>query len=445
MAVSPESSPSIDRVEHKPAARALLIAVGFLIGLSGAGLAMLMGWALMHARTPELIAVGVGTVGLFSVIAVYGGHLVRRGLRGWSRVGEFAHASRRYEPLITTASSFIVLGFGVVVWISSGGRPGSWWWYFAVGLTLIPLGGAIHELGHLLVGLAQGRKFGEMWIWPFRAIRSRSASLPPMPAWLPEVDRLGYVRWLDTGEDCAPAADLLMIAAGPAANLVAGGLLLMATGRGEADGVLLPLLRAAGFVNVLLGALNLTEWRVGSDRWRILQILRPGYRSHQFLMRLLVRALDTRPRDWGVTSRQLTDEAAPDPAEGGWLRLLALGVAIDRDDRAEIDRIFALHAQEPVGPPEVLREFSLQRALLGALRDGDAIAARAAIQRAPSVDAGYSDLAEAAVRLAERHVPESRVLLERWRLSAQSHPGWIAGNQWAVERLEAALGTSERA
>jgi hypothetical protein len=84
----------------------------------------------------------------------------------------------------------------------------------------------------------------------------------------------------------------------------------------------------------------------------------------------------------------------------------------------------------------VLLEFALQRVLMDALLDGNASVARTRLASVPPATPGYASLALAATLRAEGKDGESARALEEWRRTAERNPGWIIGNQWALDRLE---------
>ncbi|MGZ3445478.1 MAG: hypothetical protein ACXU88_07360 [Myxococcaceae bacterium] len=339
--------------------------------------------------------------------------------------------------------------FGVAVWIWTRGQVSApeGLWYLVVSFVFFPVAAAVHELGHLLPGLTQGRILSAIRIWPLTLERSPSGALQRSANLRTSDGLLGFVRWSSPGPELGRAADVVMLAGGPLANLAFASALFAVCGGSEASSEkLLALLRAAALCNTLAGVMNLLSFSTSptglSDGARILRVLRPGYRAFQLRERLLKRALVLRPREWGMSSRELTDEATSDPADRAWLLLLALAVALDRGDRAECDRVLAAQPHVTSAPSDVILEFALQRVLIQALLDGDAIAAREELTAAPASPRGYDDLALAAVLLAEGRSTEAAKALDVWALAADQHLGWIAGNQWAVDALRAALSSA---
>ncbi len=236
-----------------------------------------------------------------------------------------------------------------------------------------------------------------------------------------------------------------MVAGGPLANLaVAAGLWALSTGWETSSTTLLPLLRAAALCNGLVGVWNLLPFsRIStllSDGARMLRALQPGYRAFKIRECLVARAHVLRPREWGVSSQELTNEPTSNPTDRAWLLLLALTVALDRGDRAESDRVLVLQPSVASTPSDVLRESALQRVLIHALLDRDAIRARESLTAAPLSPRDYKALALSAVLFAEGREAEAVSALEHGTLAANQHPGWIAGNQWAVDALRAVLG-----
>ena len=58
---------------------------------------------------------------------------------------------------------------------------------------------------------------------------------------------------------------------------------------------------------------------------------------------------------------------------------------------------------------------------------------------------GSSDLAIAAVLLAEGREAEARPVLELWKEATETNPGRMTGNEEALERIQAVLGTAPHA
>src|SRR5262249_13658865 len=142
------------RTLHGRAERVLMVAGGLLFAVSAL---FLLAVILIGARRASAAGVVLFVIagGLFSAIALYSLQLCRRGLRGWSHVAAIDRASARFERLPLWG-----LFLGVTVWGVTGGHPpigsAALLWYVPVALALVPLSAAIHELGHLLPGLAQG-------------------------------------------------------------------------------------------------------------------------------------------------------------------------------------------------------------------------------------------------------------------------------------------------
>jgi hypothetical protein len=159
--------------------------VGLLFGVSGVVLCGAMIWDLFRA---DSISLGIGAVlalGLFAPIGLYGVNLLHRGFRGWSRVIGLDRASQRFERASTEASPLrmMILGALICTWAT---RRTPWpdpLWYLGVSLLLLPLAGAIHEIRHLVVVLAQGRVLHALRIWPVTGFRD-AHSARPCPALL---------------------------------------------------------------------------------------------------------------------------------------------------------------------------------------------------------------------------------------------------------------------
>jgi hypothetical protein len=440
-------SASLQREEHGPVARLLLILVGVLFILAGAVLVGFALWGLMN-KPWKLVAVVM--LALFGAILVYGCVLLRRGLEGWSSVGALNEVDARFRNGLSQLTPLVGLVLGVVVWLCTGGRV-SWFapvWYLTVSLAFFPASAAIHELGHLLAGLIQGRTLVALRIWPWTFRRSGAGAFRAAPG-LRVVDGIaGFVQWSGS-PDRGRTADIVMVAGGPVANIAASAMLVLLGSRLDpvSSGVLIPLLLSWAISNGFMGTQNLLpNWAsstILSDGSRILRMLGPGHPAFRLRERLVGQGFLQRPREWKVSSRELTEERTQDPVDRAWLLLLALSVSLDLDDRPECDRVLRLVASEEGAPSNVSMELVLQRVLIHALLDRDPGAARTELTRLPAASPGYPNLALAATLHAEGQRAEAVRLLDEWKRSADSNSGWIIGNQWAIDRLERELSGEE--
>jgi hypothetical protein len=437
---------SPQREKHGPVARLLLLLVGLLFVAGGGILLGFAVWALLMGSGWKMRALAVPLLALFGAIAVYGTILLRRGLKGWSPVGALERADARFQRRTAEWWPVIGLFLGTTAWLLSGGRvfAPAFLWYLIVSFALFPVSAAIHELGHLLPGLAQGRTLYAIRIWPLTFRRSGSGGFEGA-AGLRVADGLGgFVQWSGSREH-RRVADIVMRAGGALSNATAALVLVILAGRlGEAlPPAVVPLLRAAALSNAMMAVDNLFPfWRNSvafSDGARIWRALGPGHRASALRDRLLGEGFVRRPRDWAVSSRELTDEATPYPVDRAWLLLMALSVSLDRGDRAECERVLALQAQERFTPPDVQMEFGLQRVLIHSLLDGNADAARAEFAQSGSALPAYATLALAGTLIAEARPAEAARAFGEWTRAAGRTPGWIVGNQWAVERIERVL------
>jgi hypothetical protein len=432
--------------EHGPIARLLLLLVGLLFVVGGAILFGIAVWTLLMGRGWKMRALAVPLLALFGAIAIYGSHLLRRGLKGWSQVGALDRANARFQRGMAEWLPAIGFFLGTAVWLLTRGRifePGAIW-YLIVSFALFPLSAAIHELGHLLPGLAQGRTLWAIRIWPLTFRRSDSGKLVGVPGLRITDGFGGFVQWSGS-RDHGRVAELVMRAGGVVSNVAATVVLIVVAGRvGQMlPPVVVPLLLAAALSNGMMAVGNLLPtWRNSvalNDGAQIWRALGPGHRASALRDRVLGEGFVRRPRDWAVSSRELTDEATPYPADRAWLLLMALGVSLDRGDRMECERVLALQAQERFTPPDVQMEFGLQRALMHSLLDGNVDAARAELAKSGSARPEYAALAAAGTLLAEGHPAEAARAFGEWTRAASRTPGWIIGNQWAVDRIEQAL------
>ena len=432
-------SSSLQREEHGPVARLLLIAVGLLFILAGA---LLFGDALWMLLSEPRRFLALLLLALFGAIVVYGCILLRRGLAGWSE-GALARDDAKVRRRFAEWMPFLGLVLGVMAWTSTAGRvpPLGFLWYLAVSLAFFPISAAIHELGHLIPGLLQGRELFAIRIWPWTFRRSGSAGFGVAPGLRVTDGIAGFVQWSGSA-DPGRMADLVMVWGGSIANIAWAALLVLLSGQIGATSppALIPFLQYCALGSCLMGAWNLVPvWNdalAWSDGAQMLRLLGRGHRAFRIRGRLIAQGLQQRPRHWNVSSRELTDEETPHEADRAWLLLLALSVALDLDDRPECDRVLALHANEKGSPSDVLLEFALQRVLIHALLDHDAGAARTSLTRSPVAPPGYANLALAATLHAEGRRAQAGRVLEEWKRTAAKEPVWNIGNQWAIDRLE---------
>lgn len=441
------------RVTHGARGRLALVSLGIVFMLGGWG----FGWVLVRALTPvrpsdPMLRVLLILL-LFWGIGAYGAFLFVRGLRGWSRFNALDRASPPFERAFRELGVVVWMGFGVVAWTASGGRAPMhlvpWvFWSLLVAMVGLPLWVVVHEIGHLVPGLLQGRTPMELHLWPVRIERSPSGAVRVRAAWRAGQGVAGQVLWEPLGPLRSPAADRMMILGGPLANALAAVVLVLAAGAvGPDRGTGLPAFLLAGALgNAVLAVVNLLPLGqttgVPLDGARVLRTFGRGYRATQRRERLLALSLRARPRDWDVNSAELLSVETDRDEDRAWFLLLAASVALDRGDRTEAERALALRTSVPKAPLLVARELSLQTVLVRALLGGDALGARAELAASPQLpmmEDGYADLALAAVLLVEGVPGDAARALARWKERADAQRSWVAGNQWALERLERAL------
>jgi len=444
------------RHSHSLGSRILLCLLGGIFAICGlAAGGVLIVATRFGTRTPYPLAL-IPAVLLLAAIGGYGIWLVSRGVRGWSRQTALDRASFRFERVSRELSFGLWMVVGFLAWIATDGRvPGSpgllVLWSLAVGAIGTPLWVAFHELGHLVPALTQGRKLQAFRAWPIEILRADDGALRVGLRVRNTDGLLGLTLVSPISAGAEP--DRLVFVGGPAASggvAVLLGLVVFAGHRGLPDAGRPAFLLGGAIINAFLCVANATPWRSANgwvtDGLRFLRTFRPAY--HALVVRDQVLLLQTRarPRDWKLTSAELESVATESGAsadERAWLLLFAASVASDVASWQDSKRLLQRSASDPAVAKQVQREVALQRALLAALIEGDAVMARADLEHARALGTGdgYDDLALAAVQLAEGMGAEAAATLSRWKTRAS--PLWNAGNQWARERLEAELAESD--
>ncbi|WP_434384998.1 hypothetical protein [Melittangium boletus] len=466
---SASPTPSAPTVLLGARQRALHVLGGGLLMLLCAALALGL-WALTRAEPlfADLpLGRGVlGTCGLLGALgAGWGGLLVARGVRGARHVSERAPFDPSHPPglaVLTLASA--------LVFVLCDGRPGSrsgdgmetlLWYGLTCGPWLVPAV-TLHALGQAAATAALGLGWTAPRLGPLQLFRAEGRL---RVRWHCEdaLSLMGFTRFEPDALHARP--DLLAWAAlaGPAASLLGAGALaslayaLGGTGPVEAQG-LTALLWGGAFFHAALGLVHLKSFQTGSGqvsdawRWHALLRMKPASEGMRLFALLQDESLARRPREWSPSVDQvLTAAAAPDesPQTVGWLHLFALTMLLDRADfpaaRALLTRLVPQLDDQPASwALDVL----LQGALLRALGDApDAARARTLLEAARPYDNNphYTRLAEAAVLLAEGQPEAARAALLAWEETFAHEVFSCIGNQWARERLHAALGVTEAA
>ncbi|WP_434385000.1 hypothetical protein [Melittangium boletus] len=473
---SASATPSLQKLPLDPAQRVLHVLLGGVALLGCAALALLLGWLSLTAPLPSAPPWGRAVIGgcavLFALGARWGGHLVARGVRGFRLVSERALRQDRalLDPSSPLGLAFVTL-CSALTFVLFGGRPGALgdaWELTALGylftcwLWLVPAV-TLHEFGHAAAASALGLGWSTLRIGPLELHRAEGRTHVRWHAEGP-VSLLGFVRTESRALYQAPSRLAWAALAGPAASLLGAGVhaaLAYAvgdTGPRDAHG-LAALLWGGAFLHAALGLFNLMPLRLATGQlsdgaiWLALRKLGAQPEDARLLGFLQVESSTRRPRDLSLpVDAVLTAASAPGASAEtvGWLHLYALSMLLDRADfpaaRALLTRLAPVLDTLPAPCPQELR---LQGALLYALGEApDAARARAFL-----VEAGphathplYSRLAEAAVLLSEGQPEAAHAALREWEAEAHAQgraAQWRIGNQWAHERLCAALGEAE--
>jgi hypothetical protein len=255
---------------------------------------------------------------------------------------------------------------------------------------------AIHELGHVLVGIGAGFHISSMRVGPLQIDRAFRFSRYRGPgAWIRGEVILDPVR----ADKLIPRA-VAMVVAGPAANLLSGcAVLLLPIPRGLSTGLFILSSIVAGFVELLVPYRSRS---VVFDGARILMLLRDRERGERWLALMKLGA-------------ELRDGAQPESLSADFL---AKAVAV-RDDSPET---VAAHAIAYLAAFHQHRDPEAAQSLETCLRySTSAPALREAL------------MSDAAVFQARRR---KRVeLAEQWRGDMRETPGF----PWLPARAEAAI------
>ena len=141
----------------------------------------------------------------------------------------------------------------------------------------------IHELGHVLAGLAAGFRYESIVVGPLRLDRDFRISLHGFPqAW-----RAGWADLYPTRTDQAQVRGIAMVLAGPAANFVTASIALLPLFS------FAPYARVFAVVSVVEGLLDLIPYRSPSgpsDGWVILKLMRDRAWGERWLALMKLRA-----------------------------------------------------------------------------------------------------------------------------------------------------------
>lgn len=271
-----------------------------------------------------------------------------------------------------------------------------------------PLLVGVHELGHLLGGIAVGFRPLLFMVGPLRIERIgdrvktsftfKNAMFGGLAACVP----------LDTRD--LRRRTLWLIAGGPLASLVAGALFLAARPLVEAP-LASTLLFAFGVVSLLLGIVSLAPMQAQgfySDGARILRLMRGGADVEREVAIIGIMAASMsgqRPREWSAELIAAASAGEPDTLFGAAARQYAYQYEMDRGrtDAARVHLEAALSATE-ILPKQARPGLMLLAAYFAARVDGDAERARSFLAQGEGglLTAGHTrPLVEAAIARAE--------------------------------------------
>ncbi|QDV36129.1 hypothetical protein [Tautonia plasticadhaerens] len=311
-------------------------------------------------------------------------------------------------------------------------------------LVALPMVLVLHELGHVVGGLAAGFRFNLFVVGPLKVVREADRIRARLNTNLSIAG--GLAGCSPTGSGDHRRGMILMVAAGPIASLLGaaagllgagatGGFAPGASGWSAASGMVLG---AFGLGSLAIGLLTLVPGRTGNfmtDGARLIGLLRKGPeadREAAVIGLVAESASGIRPRDWdpGLVSRAVS---VPD---GSLLdavaEQLAYSWALDRGDltlaRDHLARSLSLADRLP---PSVRPAIELEAAAFEAAIRADAAACRRWLDRA-GVPGGLvprhlRPTAEAALAVAEGRFEDAPTHIEAARdaLSRTSDPGSI--------------------
>ncbi len=448
---------------HGLLARLLLVCVGvvFCLATSFGIIAAALFWLdAPPVRQPALAGVALLCVLFLGALGAYGANLVKRGIRGRSP-RRFARADVAYSrnwyavSLLTWAlaagGAMLAAGGPRAFLLHRGPVHYQIAWHGFLLFLVLPLHVALHELGHAAFGALVGLRFSMLRVG-WLVFHRDGAGLHVAWNRTTFADALGVHVGVPQGtEDLGPRL-FVHAAGGPATTLAfaaafRAGATAMAAPSTPGVAVLLHLLLAGWWVGIGLGVLNVVPFRTRggalTDGALMLMAVLPKSPGAKTLMRVGVFSFQgRRPRDWGISARSLLLNAEAEHRRRDPLLVAALCVALDTRDGACVDDILRRVAEAPPSQPLARHEFTLQSAMLEALR-GDAKHARARIaELGPHPVPGYERLAEATVHVAEGNLAEASSALAEWEQALTKsgmRTAFLVGNEWAVEAVRARL------
>ncbi len=279
----------------------------------------------------------------------------------------------------------------------------------AAAVIAFPLLVGLHELGHLLGGIAVGFRPLLFMVGPLRIERDGERFRT----------KLSFKGAMFGGlAACAPTdtrdlrrRTLWLIAGGPLASVAGGAFFLGLRPLLSAPPVPDALLLIAGLVSLLIAVIACIPGNAGgfySDGARIVRLLRGGADVEREVAVIAIMGLSmggARPRDWSPELVARASAGEPDTIFGVAGRLYAYSHELDRGrvDAARAQLAAAMAASDLL-PKQALPSMMLQAAHFAARADGDAARARELLERGAGgvmVPPHLRPMAEAAIALAE--------------------------------------------
>lgn len=206
----------------------------------------------------------------------------------------------------------------------------------------------IHEFGHALAGVSVGMRIIGLGVGPWRLNRTADGWAMRKEKSITGID--GFAVLLPGGTGFSRARQAVYLLGGPLANLLLGGLALLALMHWVSkDSALALVVAAFAMMGLAIGLINLLPLRAGgwnSDGRQLWLLWRNRAEAWAvaYLMRYCALAnLGVLPRDWPVVEDSvLSDPRLPDTVADG-LRAVAVARALDRK------AYFDSQAQDAVG------------------------------------------------------------------------------------------------
>lgn len=281
-----------------------------------------------------------------------------------------------------------------------------WWGVLSVTLTAILAVLTTHEVGHLIGGRLAGFRFVLLVVGPLHVEREGERLRWRLNRSLAMAGGLALSIPTDAGDSRQGTA--LMVAAGPVASVILGGLSMAAAS--AAPGGWSDLALFVGVTSLVIALVTMWPAQMGgslTDGARLLRLARGGPAAEREAAIFAVIAqttLGVRPRDWDpAAAATLEASTDADPlAEGAWALLTAR--AFDTGDAEAARRILAQRVEGWSEMPGVSRAgLAADAALFEAAVRGDAERARAWLEHIPTrglTDDSQVEMARAAMHAA---------------------------------------------